>query len=428
MNSLRRRIDRFCVLHPNFGIPNLMLYIVIGNIAFYLLSLFSSLNNTSFYSILSFSWAGLKQGQLWRLLSFSFLPTDTRPFWLLVSCYFYYWIGSTLEREWGTAKFTIYYLSGVLLTALGAVITSLITGYDWQVAGATYVNFAMFFAFATLYPDAQVLLFFFIPVKIKWMAILDACYFAYIIFFCAASRYWIGVVLPLVALLNFFVFFAPEIGRFAKREQTRTKQAAHFHNAVRQTQREQQSRSVRRIGSYPRSRQAAAAAAHSSRTLPVIRVVTLSSVFGVSCFISACACSESFRRYFSAIARACAQVEVSGTAGPLAIISNGSPRISLSTILNTFAGAQALAKRPPFTPERRLRMVFISTISAPLASSCAVISCSSSPEISGFSNRALPPPDSKNSTVSSGCRPWTSSSAFSVAAKLLASGTGCPAS
>lgn len=197
MNSLRRRIDRFCVLHPNFGIPNLMLYIVIGNIAFYLLSLFSSLNNTSFYSILSFSWAGLKQGQLWRLLSFSFLPTDTRPFWLLMSCYFYYWIGSTLEREWGTAKFTIYYLSGVLLTALGAVITSLITGYDWQVAGATYVNFAMFFAFATLYPDAQVLLFFFIPVKIKWMAILDACYFAYIIFFCAVSRYWIGVVLPL---------------------------------------------------------------------------------------------------------------------------------------------------------------------------------------------------------------------------------------
>ena len=131
------------------------------------------------------------------------------------------------------------------LTALGAVITSLITGYDWQVAGATYVNFAMFFAFATLYPDAQVLLFFFIPVKIKWMAILDACYFAYIIFFCAASRYWIGVVLPLVALLNFFVFFAPEIGRFAKREQTRTKQAAHFHNAVRQTQREQQSQGYR---------------------------------------------------------------------------------------------------------------------------------------------------------------------------------------
>ena len=219
MNSLRRRIDRFCVLHPNFGIPNLMLYIVIGNIAFYLLSLFSTLDGGSFYSILSFSWAGLKQGQLWRLLSFSFLPMTTSPFWLLVSCYFYYWIGSTLEREWGTAKFTIYYLSGVLLTALGATITSLITGYDWQVAGAEYVNLAMFFAFATLYPDAQVLLFFFIPVKIKWMAILDACYFAYIIFFCAVSRYWIGVVLPLVALLNFFVFFGAVCQAVAEADQ-----------------------------------------------------------------------------------------------------------------------------------------------------------------------------------------------------------------
>ena len=275
MNSLRRRIDRFCVLHPNFGIPNLMLYIVIGNIAFYLLSLFSTLDGGSFYSILSFSWAGFKQGQLWRLLSFSFLPTDTRPFWLLVSCYFYYWIGSTLEREWGTAKFTIYYLSGVLLTALGAVITSLITGYDWQVAGATYVNFAMFFAFATLYPDAQVLLFFFIPVKIKWMAILDACYFAYIIFFCAVSRYWIGVVLPLVALLNFFVFFAPEIGRFAKREQTRTKQAAHFHNAARR------SASSRARATATSARSAAAPTSRirscSSATAPSARAITASA-------------------------------------------------------------------------------------------------------------------------------------------------------
>ena len=99
----------------------------------------------------------------------------------------------------------------MLLTALGAVITSLITGYDWQVAGATYVNLAMFFAFATLYPDAQVLLFFFIPVKIKWMAILDACYFAYIIFFCAVGRYWIGAVLPLAEALLKVEYGAAEI-------------------------------------------------------------------------------------------------------------------------------------------------------------------------------------------------------------------------
>ena len=128
------------------------------------------------------------------------------------------------------------------------------------------------------------------------------------------------------------------------------------------------------------------------------------------------------------MAIACPQVEVSGTAGPLAIISSGSPRMSLRTMLNTCAGAQACANRPPLTPDRRLRMVFISTMSAPLASSWDVMSCSSSAGMSGFSNSALPPPESRNSTVSSGCRPCTSSSAFWVAAKLLASGTGWPAS
>ena len=234
MNSLRRRIDRFCVLHPNFGIPNLMLYIVIGNIAFYLLSLFSTLDGGSFYSILSFSWAGAQAGAALAAAVLQLFADGHAT--LLAAGELLFLLLDRLDARARVGYGEVHHLlhsAACCSRALGAVITSLITGYDWQVAGATYVNFAMFFAFATLYPDAQVLLFFFIPVKIKWMAILDACYFAYIIFFCAVSRYWIGVVLPLVALLNFFVFFAPELGRFAKREQTRTKQAAHFHNAVR---------------------------------------------------------------------------------------------------------------------------------------------------------------------------------------------------
>ena len=185
---------------------------------------------------------------------------------------------------------------------------------------------------------------------------------------------------------------------------------------------------MRSTGSYPSARQAAAAAVHSSRTLPVMRVVTLVRALGVSCRSSSCAAVDRRRWYFSAMAIACPRVEVSGTAGPLAIISSGSPRMSLRTMLNTCAGAQACANRPPLTPDRRLRMVFISTMSAPLASSWDVMSCSSSAGMSGFSNSALPPPESRNNTVSSGCRPCTSSSAFWVAAKLLASGTGWPAS
>ena len=246
MKKLYDGVQRFCAAHPRFGIPNLMRVIVIGNAAVYILSMLTMYTNPAALDFLKFNLNGLLHGEIWRIVTFIFYPSASSPLMLIISLYFYYWIGSTLEQQWGTAKFNLYYFSGMLLTVIGAILASLIIGNSFiSVAGTTYVNLSMFFAFATLYPDAQVLLFFFIPVKIKWMAILDACYFAYIIFFCAASRYWIGVVLPLVALLNFFVFFAPEIGRFAKREQTRTKQAAHFHNAVRQTQREQQSQGYR---------------------------------------------------------------------------------------------------------------------------------------------------------------------------------------
>ena len=109
-------------------------------------------------------------------------------------------------------------------------------------------------------------------------------------------------------------------------------------------------------------------------------------------------------------------------------MSSGSPKISLRTMLNTCAGAHSSAKRPPLTADRRLRIVFISTISAPQASSWRVMSCSSSPGISGFSNNALPPPDSRNRTVSCSVSPCTRSSAFCVPAKLPSSGTGWPPS
>ena len=240
MKDLRRRFERFCLKNRGKGIPNLMLVIAIGNLAVYALSYIDPSNIV--YSYLCFSRSAILRGQVWRLFSYIFTYlNDVRGAGLLlaaVSLFCYYQFGKILESYWGTFRFNLYYLTGLVLTDLAAMLLG--AGAD-----ATALNLSLFLAVATIAPEAKVLLFFFIPVKIKWMAILDACYFAYIIFFCAASRYWIGVVLPLVALLNFFVFFAPELGRFAKREQTRTKQAAHFHNAVRQTQREQQSQGYR---------------------------------------------------------------------------------------------------------------------------------------------------------------------------------------
>ena len=174
MKKIYDAVERFCARHPRFGIPNLMRYIVIGNVVVYFLSMLSSKADATALDFLVFNLNGLLHGEVWRLVTFVFVPEYFSPFALIISLYFYYWIGSILEREWGTAKFTLYYAGGALLTLLGVVITSLITGNHFlTLAGTGYVNLSMFLAFAVLFPNMTVLLFFIIPIKIKWLAIVD---------------------------------------------------------------------------------------------------------------------------------------------------------------------------------------------------------------------------------------------------------------
>ena len=238
MTKIRDAVDRFCARHPNFGIPRLMLYVVAGNVLVYLLALLTSAKNPAALSFLTFNLSGLLRGEVWRIVTFVFFPMSTNPFLLFLSLYLYYWIGSVLEREWGTARFTIYYLSGVLLTVIGAVLASLITGnYGLTVIGAQYVNLSLFLAFAVLFPDMQLLIFFIIPVKMKWLGIIDGAFFLFEVISSAIQGYWIGVILPLVALLNFVIFVWPEVIRLLGIQKRRhSRQAVDFRQAVRQQQ------------------------------------------------------------------------------------------------------------------------------------------------------------------------------------------------
>jgi hypothetical protein len=247
LNRIRDALDRFCARHPRFGIPRLMLYIVVGNAIVYLLSVFTRANDINALNFLTFSLAGLLRGEIWRLVTFVFVPQYSQPFFLIISLYFYYWIGSTLEREWGTARFTLYYLSGTLLTVIGAILGSLITGQYWlMVAGTTYVNLSMFLAFAVLFPDVQVLLFFILPVKMKWLAWVDVALFALNVITSLAAGNWVGVILPIVALLNFLVFIWPEIQRFIGRARHRTSpQTVNFRRAAQHQQQQQRQQAYR---------------------------------------------------------------------------------------------------------------------------------------------------------------------------------------
>ena len=242
MRSLNRKIDSFCFRHPKFGIPKLMLFIVIGNILVYLVGLMDT--TRTFYSLLYFSPAMFLRGQVWRILTFPLVPETSGILWLAISLYFYYFIGSALENEWGAGRFTIYYLSGMLLTALYTIVWYLITGQSVPVT-AHYLNLSLFFAFATLWPEQRVLLFFFIPVKMKWLAWVDAAYFALTIIRYLVNGYvWLALV-PVVAMAAYMIFcgawlidlLRPSRARRRAEQKART---IRFRSAVRRVERERE--------------------------------------------------------------------------------------------------------------------------------------------------------------------------------------------
>lgn len=199
MRSFIRWVDRFCARNPRFGIAGLMKYLVLGNAAVWLLSM---MDGGAAVYYLSLTPSMILQGQIWRLVTFVFVPASSGLLTLLF-LYFYYFIGSTMEREWGTVKFNLYFFSGMLFTIVFAFAVYFISGKSLNpYFVAEFIYLSMFFSFATYYPDMQVLLFFILPVKIKWLALVDAAYFLISVFTLSFPTN----LMPLVAALNYLLF------------------------------------------------------------------------------------------------------------------------------------------------------------------------------------------------------------------------------
>ena len=200
-------IDRFCARHPGFGIPNLMLYIGVGQVIVWVLeSLFPSM-----YFWLPLYAPLVLQGQIWRLVTFIFIPNSSNPFYLLLGCYFYFWIGQMLEREWGTAKFSLFYLCGVVLSAVYGMIAGLLTvhGFVFSFANIYYVNLSIFLIIATYYGEMQVLLFFVVPIKMKWMAIVDVVLVLMDAVPWFRAGIWAMGLAFIPSIVNYFIFTWP---------------------------------------------------------------------------------------------------------------------------------------------------------------------------------------------------------------------------
>ena len=227
--------------YGKYAIKNLMFYIIALYAFGFIINLFYPDVYVNYFSLDA---EAILHGQIWRIVTFIIQPTTTSVIFIFFSLYLYYMIGTVLERTWGAFRFNIYFFMGVILHVLAAILIYLKFGVSLHL-NTYYLNMALFMAFATVQPDMQLLLFFIIPIKIKWLAYLDAVYFMATIVFGYLSIWlptniWLGLysigVLPaprsvysayvfataaLVSMLNFLVFFM--ISRTNRKTKTQKK-------------------------------------------------------------------------------------------------------------------------------------------------------------------------------------------------------------
>lgn len=200
-----------------YAIKNISLMLIMCYAVGYLINII----NPNFLSYLTLNPYEILHGQIWRILTWIIIPPETSNlFFVLIMLYFYYSIGTTLERTWGTYRYNVYLLSGMLFTVLGSFLLMLycylFNGDLITMLGAKqffaivslffstyYVNMSIFLAFSATFPEAQVLLMFIIPIKVKWLGI---AYGALLVLeFIMGSVYSRFVMAA--SLLNFGVFW-----------------------------------------------------------------------------------------------------------------------------------------------------------------------------------------------------------------------------
>ena len=248
MKAISRRIDRFCYKHPRFGVPHLIRYVVIITAAVYILSTMDE--SGRLLMLLHFSAPDILQGEIWRIITFAFVPFFGNTFRMFITLFFAYIIGTHLEQTWGQAKFSLFYLFGILsLSLTGLAFYGLAHLLGWGslffahlFIRSDYLYYFILFAFATLFPHLQVRLFFIFPIRIWWFAL-------FILGLMVHERMQIPTLLllgsfaPLALLVPYFIFCGDALKRalgFGSAAQM--KNVIHFKKAVKQVEQRQNSK------------------------------------------------------------------------------------------------------------------------------------------------------------------------------------------
>ena len=238
MKKLRTNYHRWLARNRDKGIPNLILFVMLGNVLVYLYCTFGSA--AAVYNALCFDGAKILRGQVWRVFSFIFTygfnyGGGLMEFVLLLfSAYCYWWMGKLLENIWGTLRLNLYYFGGVLFTGIVALLVYIFTKVNVYVT-PYHLLLSLFLAVATLAPEQQVYVFFIIPVKLRWAALIDI---GLTIYHVASNvvlyrPIWLSLIVfgtsAIVALLNYALTFGRDMANlFPHRSYHRRRAARPF--------------------------------------------------------------------------------------------------------------------------------------------------------------------------------------------------------
>ena len=217
LDKLERKLGRFAI--PNLTVYLLAAY-VIGFGIVYLMP--------EMISYITLEPALILRGQVWRIVSWVLIPPATNLISLVFLVLLYFSLGTALERTWGTFRYNVYIFSGLLFTVIAVFLLYGFYYFRYGVevplymvgmVGTNYITMSIFLAFAAIYPDMEVMLYFILPIKMKWMALVYAAMAAYYFIRGGAGER----VAIAASLLNFVIFFlsSRNVRRFGPKEQAR---------------------------------------------------------------------------------------------------------------------------------------------------------------------------------------------------------------
>lgn len=202
LNNLERKYGRYAIRN----LPAVMIGLYVAG---YILQTFSP----AVLTLLRLEPYYILRGQIWRIITWVIIPPSSLDIFTIIMLMFYFSIGQTLERTWGSFRFNVYIFMGIIFTVIGAFVLyavyALLGMYSYNMViigyyfSTYYINMSIFLAFALSYPEMQVMLYFIIPVKMKWMGVL----YGVLIGYSFIRSAWPVRVAIIASLLNFIIFF-----------------------------------------------------------------------------------------------------------------------------------------------------------------------------------------------------------------------------